>query len=73
MRVHFLHQHVLNTVVILEEGNPSHPRCARCDMLVPWQDLNGRHPAMAQYVQGSRAEEAAACGGGDKGELGAGL
>ena len=28
MRVHFVHRHVLNTVVILEEGNFSHPRCA---------------------------------------------
>ena len=28
MRVHFLHQHVLNTVVILEEGNSPHSRCA---------------------------------------------
>ena len=27
MRVHFLHRHVLDTVVILEEGNLPHPRC----------------------------------------------
>ena len=35
MRVHFLYRHVLDTVVIMEEGNLPHPRCARCDMLVP--------------------------------------
>ena len=29
MRVHFVHRHVLNPVVILEEGNLPHPRCAR--------------------------------------------
>ena len=27
MRVHVLHRHVQDTVVILEEGNLPHPRC----------------------------------------------
>ena len=53
MRMHFLHRHVLNTVVILEEVNFPHPRCARCDMLVPRRDLNGRHPATAQCARGA--------------------
>ena len=35
MRVYFLHRHVRDTVVVLEEGNLPHPRCPRCDMLVP--------------------------------------
>ena len=35
MRVHLMHRHVLNTVVILEEGNVPHPWCARCDIMVP--------------------------------------
>ena len=52
MRVHFLHRHILNTMVILEEGNLPHPRCARCDMLVPRRDLNDRHPATAQCARG---------------------
>ena len=29
MRVHFLQRHVLDTVVILEEGNFPHPQCAQ--------------------------------------------
>ena len=45
MQVHFLYRQVLDTVVILEEGTPPHPRCTRCDMLVPWRELNGRYPA----------------------------
>ena len=49
---HFLHWHVLNTVVILEEGNLPHPRCTRCDMLVPRKALNSRHPATAQCAGG---------------------
>ena len=53
MWVHFLHRHVFDTVVILEEGNLPQPRCARCDMLVPWRDLNGRHPATAQCDRGA--------------------
>ena len=52
MWVHFLHRHVLDTVVILEEGNFSHPRCAQCNMLVPRRALNGWHPAMAQCARG---------------------
>ena len=47
MRVHFVHWNVLDTVVILEEVNFPHQRCAWCDMLVPRQDLNGRHPGTA--------------------------
>ena len=35
MQVHFVHRHVLDTVVILEKGNSPHPRCAQCDMLNP--------------------------------------
>ena len=53
MRVHLVHRHVLDTVVILEEGNFPHPRCARCDMLVPRRTLNGRHPATAQCAKGA--------------------
>ena len=50
---HFLHRHVLNTVFILEEGNLHHPRCARCEMLLPQQALNVRHPATAQCARGA--------------------
>ena len=48
MGMHFVHRHVLSTVVILEEGNFPHPRCARCDMLVSRRALNLRHPGTAQ-------------------------
>ena len=34
-------------MIILEDGNLPHPRCSRCDMLVPWRSLNGRHHAIA--------------------------
>ena len=51
-RLHFLHQHVLHTVVIMEEVNYPHPQCGRCDMLIPWRGLNGRHPATAQCARG---------------------
>ena len=53
MRVHFVHRHVLDTVVILEEGNFPHPRCARFDMQVPRRALNGRHPGTAQCAKGA--------------------
>ena len=53
MQVHFLHRNFRNTVVILEEGSPPHPWCPRCDILVPWRALNGRHIATAQCASGA--------------------
>ena len=53
MRVHFLHLHVLDTVVFLEVGNLPHPRCTWYDMLVSWRALNGRHPATSQCARGA--------------------
>ena len=52
MWVHFYHQNVQNTVIILEEGNLPHPRCSRCNMLVPWRALNRRHLSTAQCAKG---------------------
>ena len=51
IQVHFLHWHVLDTVVILEEGNLPHPRCTQCNILVLQRALNGRHPATAQCTR----------------------
>ena len=53
MRVHFLHRNFLNTVVILDEGNILHPRCARCNMKVPRRALNRRHPGTVQCLKGA--------------------
>ena len=53
MQVHFLHRRVLDTVVILEEGNLLHPRFPRCNMLVPRSTLNGRHPVTTQCARGA--------------------
>ena len=43
MQVHFVHRHVHDTVVILEEGNLPLPWCPRCDLQVTRKALNGRH------------------------------
>ena len=53
MRVHFVHQHVQDTVVMLEEGNLPHPRCPRCDLKVPRKALNGRHLGTTQCKKGA--------------------
>ena len=51
MKLHFWNQNVIDTVVILEEGNLPHPRCPLCDMMVPWKALNGTHRHTAQCIQ----------------------
>ena len=53
LRVHKVQRHMLDTVVILEEGNFPHPRCTRCNMFVPWVALNGRHPDTEFFSKGS--------------------
>ena len=49
----FFSRHVRDTVIILEEGNLPHPRCSRCDMLVPWRALNGKHHDTAMCRSGA--------------------
>ena len=53
MWVHFLHQHVHDTVVMLEEGNLSLPRCPRCDLQVSRKALNGRQLGTIQCRTGT--------------------
>ena len=43
IRVYLLHRHIRDTLVILDEGNLFRPQCRRCDIMVPWVALNGRH------------------------------
>ena len=52
MQVHFMHRHVLDTVVILEDGNTPHPRCPQCEIMVPRRKLNRSHPVTAQCARG---------------------
>ena len=52
-RMHFFNWQIRDTVIILEEGNLPHPRCPRCDMLVPWRALHGRHRATTQCAKGA--------------------
>ena len=53
MRVHFLYWHVVDTVVILEEGNLPQSQCNRCNVMVPRRALTGRHPATAKCARGA--------------------
>ena len=53
MRVYFWNRYVLETVVILEEGNLPHPRFPLCDMLVPFKALNRMHRRTSQCTRGA--------------------
>ena len=53
MKVHLWRRHVRDVVIILEEGNLPHPRFPRCDILVPWRSLNGRHKSTAMCSSGA--------------------
>ena len=52
LMVHFLHRHVRDTAVILEEVTPPHPRSPHFDMLVIWGALNCRHTNTAKCAMG---------------------
>ena len=47
-----MHQHVQDTVVMLEEGNLPHTLCPRCDLKVPRKALSGRHLGTAKCKKG---------------------
>ena len=51
LQVHFLKRHIRDNIVLLEEGNLPHPRCPHCDILVPWEGLNSRHPNTTQCTK----------------------
>ena len=53
MRVHFVHRHVHDTVVILEEGKLTLPWCPRCELQVSRKALNGRHLGTSQCRTGT--------------------
>ena len=53
MRVHFVHRHVHDTVVILEEGNLPLPRWPWCDLQVSRKALNGRRLETSQCRTGT--------------------
>ena len=57
MRVHFVHRHVHDTVVILEEGNLPLPRCPRCNLQVSRKALNGRHLETNQCKTGAERKQ----------------
>ena len=51
--MHFWHQHVRDTVVILEKRIPPHTWCPLCDILVPWKALNETHRHTTQCTRGA--------------------
>ena len=51
--MHFVHRHVQDIVVMLEEGDLPHPRCPQCDLQVLRRALNGRHLGTAQCKKGA--------------------
>ena len=57
MLVHFVHRHVHDTVVILEEGNLPLPRCPRCNMQVSRKALNGCHLETNQCKKGGERKQ----------------
>ena len=50
--VHYVHHHMQDMVVILEEGSHPLPRCPKFDMFVICRALNGRHHANEMCARG---------------------
>ena len=53
MRVHFVHRHVHDTVVMLEEGNLPLPWVPQCNLQVFRKALYGRHLGTIQWMTGT--------------------
>ena len=73
MRVHFVHWNVLDTVVILEEGNPPPPTVRLMRHAGTQAGPEREAPGHGTVCKGGGAEEMTDCGGGDEGEFGAGF
>jgi hypothetical protein len=53
LRRHFMHRHVRDELVILEEGTALLPRCELCDMFVTYKSLNQSHQQSAYCREGA--------------------
>jgi hypothetical protein len=53
LRAHFMHRHVKDTLIILDEGSFPHPRCEYCDMFVPRPAVYTTHPNTAMCKNGA--------------------
>ena len=73
MRVHFLQRHVLDTVVILEEGNTPPPTVPPMRHAGTLAYIERKEPCHCTVRQGGGAEYKAVSGGIIEGELGEGL
>ena len=73
MRVHFLHRHVHDTVVMLEEGNLLLSRCPRCDLQVPQEGAQWAPPGDLAVSEGGGAEAETAGRDGDVGKSRSGV
>jgi hypothetical protein len=54
LRRHYMTRHSLDSLCILEEGGQPLPRCARCDMHVPYTALNRNHPTSQACQRGTK-------------------
>ena len=70
MQVYFLHQHVLATVVILDEGNPLPPTVLLMRHADTLSYTERKAPFHRTVRQGSGAKKAAVSGGEIEGENG---
>ena len=57
--MNLLHWQVRDTVIILEEGNLTHPRFPHYDILVQWDSLNVLHTTTAQCAKGGKGAKQA--------------
>ena len=73
MQVHFLHRHVLDTVVILEEVNTPPPMVPPMRHAGTLACVERKEPRHCTVRQGGGAEDKAVSGGGIEEELGEGL
>ena len=56
-RTNFLHHHVWDRIVILEEGNRLPTYFPDCKMFVPWVAMKNHHPTTLLCAQGNNSKQ----------------
>ena len=56
LRIHLVHRHVWDKIVIMDECNRPHPHCPSCDIFLPWAALNFHYPSSELFARAAESK-----------------